>query len=73
MSAAAPRENQRDRALADRLDRARIALLFAELRRLAARERQVRQELAELLEQSRSPAAAAKLGRFLTRLAEGDR
>jgi hypothetical protein len=51
----------------------RVVLLFAELGRLTTREREVRLEIAELLEQSRSPAADAALGKLLQRLAEAQR
>ena len=56
--------------LADRLDRHRIVILLAELHRLATREREVRVELAELLEQPRSRAADAELGKLLRQLGE---
>lgn len=48
----------------------RIVVLFAELRRLTQRETEVRREIAELLEQPRSPAADAALGKLLRGLAE---
>jgi hypothetical protein len=58
---------------AERLDRYRILVLLTELRRLTQRETEVRRELAELLEQPRSPAVAAELGKFLQRLGETPR
>jgi hypothetical protein len=59
--------------VAERLDCDRIVVLFAELGRLTQRESEVRQELAELLEQQRSPDADAQLGKLLQRLGEAQR
>lgn len=53
-----------------RIDRARIALLFMELGRLTRREAEIRRELAELLEQPRTPAADIALGKLLRGTAE---
>ena len=49
----------------DMLDRQRIVTLLTELGRLCARERQVRTELAEILEQERTPQADRELGELL--------
>jgi hypothetical protein len=59
--------------VAERLDLDRVVILLAELGRLSLRVTEVRCELAQLLEQQRSPGADAQLGKLLQRLAEAQR
>jgi len=60
----------REPQVAERQQRDRILALFAELGRLTQREAKVRREIAQLLEQPRSPAADVELGNALQGFAE---
>jgi len=55
------------------LARFRVAVLVAELAKLAVREQEVRQELTELVAAPGCAEAAAELARFLERISKGDR
>lgn len=56
--------------IAERQHRERIVTLFGELGRLTQREGEVRREIAQLLDQPRSPGADAELGQALQSFAE---
>jgi hypothetical protein len=53
--------------------RFRVAVLVAELAKLAMREQEVRQELTELVAAPGCAEAAGDLARFLERISKGER